>query len=103
MPILSVAQAARLAQVDRATIRRKINAGILSASTRPDGGKGIELSELGGVLDVDRVARKLLIYKSLKELISTSGTPPNWYSARLLFQIHSLVSELPAPLRSCTL
>ncbi len=46
MPILSVAQAARLAQVDRATIRRKINAGILSASASPEGGKGIELSEL---------------------------------------------------------
>ena len=46
MPILSVAQAARLAQVDRATIRRKISAGILSTSTRPEGGKGIELSEL---------------------------------------------------------
>ena len=46
MPTLSVAQAARLAQVDRATIRRKISAGILSASTSPDGGKGIELSEL---------------------------------------------------------
>jgi hypothetical protein len=46
MPLLSVAQAARLAQVDRATIRRKIKAGILSASTRPEGGKGIELAEL---------------------------------------------------------
>src|SRR5512143_1085699 len=46
MPILSVAQAARLAQVDRATIRRKISAGILSASTSPEGGKSIELSEL---------------------------------------------------------
>ncbi len=46
MPILSVAQAARLAQVDRATIRRKISAGILSASITPEGGKGIELSEL---------------------------------------------------------
>ncbi len=46
MPILSVAQAARLARGDRATIRRKITAGILSANTSPDGGKGIELSEL---------------------------------------------------------
>lgn len=46
MPILSVAQAARLAQVDRATIRRKISAGILSANTSPEGEKGIELSEL---------------------------------------------------------
>ncbi|HYQ90640.1 MAG TPA: hypothetical protein VES89_00845 [Candidatus Competibacteraceae bacterium] len=46
MPILSVAQASRLAQVDRATIRRKISAGILSANTSPEGGKGIELSEL---------------------------------------------------------
>ncbi len=46
MPILSVAHAARLAQVDRATIRRKIKAGVLSTSSRPEGGKGIELSEL---------------------------------------------------------
>jgi hypothetical protein len=46
MPILSVAQAARLAQVDRATIRRKISAGILSINTTPEGAKGIELSEL---------------------------------------------------------
>ncbi len=46
MPILSVAQAARLAQVDRATIRRKVSAGILSTNISPEGGKGIELSEL---------------------------------------------------------
>src|SRR5512135_244874 len=46
MPILSVAQIARLAQVDRATIRRKVSAGIISTNTSHDGGKGIELSEL---------------------------------------------------------
>jgi hypothetical protein len=46
MPILSVTQTARLAQVDRATIRRKINAGILSTSPRSEGNKGIKLSEL---------------------------------------------------------
>jgi hypothetical protein len=46
MPILSVAEAARLANIDRGTLKRKLDKGQLSWSTRPDGTKGIELSEL---------------------------------------------------------
>ncbi|MDQ2696440.1 MAG: hypothetical protein M3Z21_13915 [Pseudomonadota bacterium] len=46
MPILSIAEAARRAGVDPGTIRRRIERGKLSATTRPDGTKGVELSEL---------------------------------------------------------
>ncbi len=46
MPIMSLSQAAKLALVDRATIRRKLQRGELSYSQREDGAKGIELSEL---------------------------------------------------------
>ena len=46
MPVLSIAEAARRAGVDPGTIRRKLDRGKLSATTRPDGTKGVELSEL---------------------------------------------------------
>lgn len=46
MPVLSIAEAARRAGVDPGTIRRRIERGKLSATTRPDGTKGVELSEL---------------------------------------------------------
>ena len=46
MPILSIAECARRAGVDPSTIRRKLDRGLLSVSTRTDGTKGIELSEL---------------------------------------------------------
>lgn len=46
MPVLSFTAAARLAGVDRQTIRRAVQSGKLSATSTPDGKKGIELSEL---------------------------------------------------------
>jgi hypothetical protein len=41
----------------------------------------VYLLGVGGVLDMDMVARKFLIYKSLRERISTSGTPPSGFSS----------------------
>lgn len=46
MPVLSLSEAARRAGVDRSTIRRKLHQGELSATPRPDGSQGVELSEL---------------------------------------------------------
>jgi hypothetical protein len=46
MPILTYAEAARRAGVDPSTIRRKVDRGQLAASARPDGTRGVELSEL---------------------------------------------------------
>ena len=44
--MLSFSEAARLAGVDRQTLRRAIQRGKLSATPTPDGRRGVELSEL---------------------------------------------------------
>jgi hypothetical protein len=46
MPVLSLTAAARLAGVDRQTIRRAIQSGRISATSGSDGNRGVELSEL---------------------------------------------------------
>jgi hypothetical protein len=49
MPLLTITEAAHLAQVDRATIRRKLHSGVLSTARAPDGRKGIDLAELARI------------------------------------------------------
>jgi DNA-binding transcriptional MerR regulator len=46
MPILSISEAAKLAGIDRRTLQRQISRGILSVTTRSDGSRGIDPSEL---------------------------------------------------------
>jgi hypothetical protein len=46
MPVIGFSEAARLAQVARSTIQRKVKRGELSAIRRPDGAYGIEVAEL---------------------------------------------------------
>jgi hypothetical protein len=52
MPLLTITEAAHLAQVDRATIRRKLHSWVLSTARAPDGRKGIDLVELARIYPV---------------------------------------------------
>lgn len=49
MPLLTIAEAARRANVDASTIHRQIKKGVLSAARRPDGRRGIDPAELARV------------------------------------------------------